>query len=82
MALAHGLSQAGHVPAQIKTNAKVSFEKQGEGFAVTGIHLTTEAQVPGIDQATFQKFADGAKANCPISKALASTKITLDAKLA
>jgi len=81
MALSAELSKAGHPPTHIHTTAKVGFEKQGEGFAVTGIHLQTEAQVPGIDDSAFQKFADGAKTNCPISKALASTKITLEAKL-
>mgnify|MGYP000069203540 CR=1 FL=1 len=81
MALSAELSKAGHPPKQIQTVAKVTFDKQGEGFAVTGIALTTQADVPGIDDATFQKFATGAKENCPISKAISATPITLDAKL-
>jgi osmotically inducible protein OsmC len=81
MALSHQLAQAGHPPTRVRTTAKVSFEKQTEGFAITGILLQTEAQVPGIDEAAFQKFAQGAKEGCPVSKALAATKITLEAKL-
>jgi osmotically inducible protein OsmC len=59
----------------------VTIEKVGEGFAITGIALATEAQIPGIDDAEFQKIANGAKEGCPVSKALAGTKISLDAKL-
>ncbi len=81
MALSHQLAQAGHPPTRVQTTAKVSFEKQPEGFAITQIALQTEAQVPGIDDAAFQKFAQGAKEGCPVSKALAATKITLEAKL-
>ena len=81
MALSHQLAQAGHPPTRIKTTAKVSFEKQAEGFAITRIDLNTEAQVPGIDDAQFQKFANGAKEGCPVSKALKATPINLTAKL-
>jgi riboflavin synthase alpha subunit len=52
----------------------------GEG--VTGSHLLLSATIPGIDEATFQRFAEEAKANCPISKALAGVPITLEASLA
>jgi osmotically inducible protein OsmC len=81
MALSHQLSDAGHPPTKIHTTAKVSLEKQGEGFAITKIELVCEAQVPGIDAATFKKMAQGAKEGCPVSKALSATPITLDAKL-
>jgi osmotically inducible protein OsmC len=81
MALSHQLAQAGHPPTRVHTTAKVSFEKQAEGFAITKIDLATEAQVPGIDEATFQKLANGAKEGCPVSKALKATPITLTAKL-
>lgn len=81
MALSHELSQAGHVPTRVHTTAKVIFDKKGDGFAITRIDLQTEAQVTGLDDAAFQKFAMGAKENCPVSKALASTPITLEAKL-
>jgi organic hydroperoxide reductase OsmC/OhrA len=45
------------------------------------IELETEADIPGIDDATFQKYALDAKQNCPVSKALAGTEIRLNAKL-
>ena len=51
------------------------------GFGITAIDLTTEADIPGIDNAKFQEIADGAKKGCPVSKALAATKINLTAKL-
>lgn len=81
MALSHQLAQAGHPPTKIHTTAKVSFEKQAEGFAITKIELTTDAQVPGIDEAKFQELANKAKDGCPVSKALKATPITLNAKL-
>jgi osmotically inducible protein OsmC len=81
MALSHQLAQAGHPPKRVHTTAKVNFEKQAEGFAITRIELRTEAQVPGIDNAAFQKAAQGAKDGCPVSKALKATPITLEAKL-
>ena len=81
MALAHGLSEAGHVPASVKTSAKVHLEQQGAGFAITLIELLTEAAVPGLDNAAFQKAAEDTKQNCPVSKALSATKMTLTAKL-
>ena len=81
MALSHQLAGAGHPPTKVHTTAKVSFEKQGEGFAITRIDLVCEAQVPGIDEAAFKKMAQGAKEGCPVSKALSATPITLDAKL-
>ena len=81
MALSHQLAQAGHPPTRVHTTARVSFEKQAEGFAITKIDLACEAQVPGIDEATFQKLANGAKEGCPVSKALKATPINLTAKL-
>ncbi len=81
MALAHGLSQAGHIPRRVHTIARVHLEKAGEGFRISQIDLHCEADVPGIDQPTFQKFADDAKLNCPVSKLFAGARITLEAKL-
>ena len=81
MALSHQLAQAGHPPTKVHTTAKVSFEKQAEGFAITKIELTTDAQVPGIDDKKFQELANKAKDGCPVSKALKATPITLTAKL-
>jgi osmotically inducible protein OsmC len=80
MALAFALGRAGHEPAEIRTEAALNFEQQGAGFAITAVHLTTRARVPGIDEATFLKVAGEAKAGCPVSKVLNAT-ITLDAGL-
>lgn len=79
MALSHGLAGAGTPPEKVDTKADVTFQP-GEG--ITGIHLTVRASVPGITAADFEKAAQNAKENCPVSKALAGTKITLDAALA
>jgi osmotically inducible protein OsmC len=81
MALAAGLSAAGHKPERIHTTATVHIEQQDGGFAIPRIRLVTEARIPGLDEAEFQKQAQTAKANCPVSKALAGTKIELEAKL-
>ena len=79
MALSHGLAGAGTPPQTVDTRAEVTFQP-GEG--ITGIHLTVRATVPGLSAEDFERAAQDAKANCPVSKALAGTKITLDATLA
>ena len=81
MALTAALSRAGHKPTRIHTTAQVKLEKVGEAFSITKIDLETEAEIPGIDDAAFQKFASDAKQNCPVSKALAGTEIGLTARL-
>jgi osmotically inducible protein OsmC len=81
MALTAQLSQARMTPNRIHTEARVKLEKVGEAFSITRIDLETEAEVPGVDDATFQKYAFDAKQNCPLSKALAATEIHLTAKL-
>src|SRR5215213_3950055 len=75
MALTAQLSRAGITPTRIDTTAQVKLEKVGDAFSITKIELETEASVPGIDDATFQKYALDAKQNCPVSKALAGTEI-------
>src|SRR5437660_12166872 len=55
MALSAGLSKAGKPPTRVHTTARVHLEKVGEGFGITRIELETEAEVPGIDDATFQQ---------------------------
>jgi osmotically inducible protein OsmC len=82
MALSHILTGAGFPPERINTSAHVTFEKVGDGFGITKILLKTEARIPKIDAATFQKHAEAAKSGCPVSKALASVPISLEAKLA
>ncbi len=82
MALGAQLGESKLVPESIETTASVSLGKVEGGFAITAIHLTTKAKVPGADQATFDKAAQGAKAGCPISKLFANnTELTLDAQL-
>lgn len=83
MALANGLSSAGHVPESVSTKATITLSMTQAGPKVTKIHLTTEGKVPGIDQATFQKFADDTKQGCPISKLLLPglEEMTLEATL-
>jgi len=82
MALAFGLTKAGHPPQSIETTATVHFDKVGEGFAITSIDLKTRGVVPGVSGAEFQKVAEDAKANCPVSKALSAVPVRLQATLA
>lgn len=81
MALSAGLGRAGHPPKRVHTTAKAVLEKGEGGFAITRMELTTEAEVPGIDEKAFQEQAEAAKKGCPVSKALAGVNITLAAKL-
>ncbi len=81
MAFSATLAKSGFSPQRVHTKAAVHFDKVEAGFAITSIDLSTEAEVPGIDNAKFQELAQGAKSGCPVSKALAGTKINLTAKL-
>lgn len=81
MALSADLGRAGYTPTHIATKATVHLG-QVEGKArITRIDLQTEAEVPGIDKDTFLKIAEGTRTGCPVSAALASVEITLDARL-
>lgn len=83
MALSLGLEKAGSPPTSIKTSADVRLDKDGDGFSITAIDLTTEAIVPGMNAAKFQEVAEATKKACPVSKALAGVKaINLKASLA
>ncbi|SCF91304.1 OsmC family protein [Streptomyces sp. Ncost-T10-10d] len=79
MALSNGLATAGTPPTRLNTRAEVTFQP---GTGITGIHLTVQGEVPGLDEAGFVKAAEDAKANCPVSQALTGTTITLSASLA
>jgi osmotically inducible protein OsmC len=81
MALSAALGRAGVNPTSIETEASVQLEKQADGFAITSISLQTRAKVPGLDAAKFETIAQETKAQCPVSKALAGTKISLQASL-
>ncbi|MCK9915759.1 OsmC family protein [Microbacteriaceae bacterium K1510] len=80
MALSLILSEAKLTAEKMETQADVTLAKQDDGFAITAVHLTLKAKIPGADDKTFQDLAAKAKAGCPVSKVL-NTKITLDAKL-
>jgi osmotically inducible protein OsmC len=72
------LTNNGTPPKRISTSAKVHL---GEGPTIHTIELNTEAEVPGLDEAKFLELAENAKANCPVSKALAGPEIKLSATL-
>jgi len=78
MFLAALLGGAGFVPTRIATSATVHL---GEGPTITLIELDTQARVPNISEEDLKKHAEAAKKNCPVSKALAGPKITLQVKL-
>jgi len=82
MALSHALSEAGHPADSVETEAKVHLEKSDDGFSIPKIELATVGKVPGIDENTFQEYAEKAKANCPVSKLLSGATISLTANLA
>ena len=81
MALGAGLGGAGFAPKRIQTAAKVHLLKVDDAFTITKIELETEADIPGIDDATFQEHVEDAKKNCPVSRALTGPEITVSAKL-
>ncbi len=80
MALSAQLGEAGMTADRIATTAAVTLDKVEGGFAITAIHLTVKATIPGADPAKFQTAANNAKAGCPVSKVLNAT-ITMDATL-
>ena len=81
MALSGNLGKAGYTPKNIHTTAKVKIEKQGDGFVIPNIDLTTTAEVDGIGDQEFQKIAEETKKTCPVSQVLAGAEISLDASL-
>jgi len=80
MALSLILGEAGFTAEQMDTTAKVTLEQVEGGFAITAVHLTLNANIPGVDQAAFEKLTGMAKAGCPVSK-LFKAEISLDATL-
>ena len=81
MALSMVLGQSGMVAERIETTATVSLERQGEGFAITAVHLDLSATIPGAEAEAFRQAAETAKTNCPVSKLL-NARITMSARLA
>jgi osmotically inducible protein OsmC len=82
MALSNAVAQAGGTPQALDIQADVTLGPDpAGGFMITGVKLTVRGEVDGLDEAAFQKAAQGAKEGCPVSKALAAVDITLDAAL-
>ncbi|MGP7795190.1 OsmC family protein [Sphingomonas sp. CLY1604] len=77
MALAFALAGAGHQQGDLQTSAKVTLDKDGDGFTITRSALTLTGHVEGLDEAEFKRIADEAKAGCPVSKVL-NCDITLE----
>ncbi len=80
MALAFQLQAAGFTPDEIRTEAAVTLEPEGEGFKISRSALTLRAKIPRIDEAKFRELARAAETGCSVSKVL-KTEITLDAQL-
>ena len=83
MALAHGLAQAGTPAQRLESKATATFDQVGDGFRMTTMRLEVRGEVDGLDEDTFNKAAQDAKDNCPVSQALSDdVEVTLDASLA
>ena len=82
MALANDLSEAGHVPDNVSSSARVVLKMGDDGPVIERSELTTAVAADGLDQAELEKVAEGTKENCPVSVALRAIDITLDVKLA
>ncbi|MGH8274781.1 MAG: OsmC family protein [Gammaproteobacteria bacterium] len=80
MALSNMLAEAGHPPESVKTEAAVHLEMDDGNPAITRIELRTEAKVPGMEKAEFEKHAEAAKSGCPVSQLFKGAKITLETK--
>ena len=80
MAVAFQLQLAGYEPTELTTEAAVSLDPDGQGFKITKSALTLTAEVPGLDQDTFDRLAQVAEKNCPVSKVL-NAEISLDKRL-
>ena len=81
MAFAADLDRAGHTAQSVETEAAVHFDMVDDAPTITRIELNTRAVVPGIDKEEFDRVAEGAKQNCPVSRALAGVDISLRAEL-
>ena len=80
MALSGQLGEAGLTAQELRTTATVSMEKVEGGFSITAVHLDLVAKIPGASQEAFDKAAQTAKENCPVSKLL-NAEITLSSRL-
>ena len=80
MALSAEIAKAGFTATRLSANAKVEL-RHDDGLKIVGIKLVVEGEVPGIDEAQFLEIAEGTKSGCPVSVALSSVPVTLQAKL-
>ncbi|MEL7589121.1 MAG: OsmC family protein [Prolixibacteraceae bacterium] len=81
MAFSNMLTEEGFDPKEITTQAEVKLDSTDSGFKIISSHLTVTADIDDIDEQTFQRIAKSAKDGCPVSQALASLEITLEASL-
>jgi osmotically inducible protein OsmC len=81
MALSHTLTQGGNPPDRLEVSATVTLDQRDGNPTVTTSELTVSGTVPGIDQAAFERAANDAGQNCPISRALAGVQIRVTATL-
>ena len=81
MSISNVVGKEGFTPDSIDISAEVTLGQAEGGLGITGVDLTVRAQVPGLDAGRFAQLAETAKDTCPVSKALAGTKITMDASL-
>lgn len=81
MSLANLLDEAGHPPQSVDTDAEVTMEQQDGRFSITSIALSTRVRAQGVDEQTVRELAERAKATCTVSRALAGTTITVEARL-
>jgi osmotically inducible protein OsmC len=79
MAFSNALAKNETPAEKLEVSAVVTFVP---GTGITKSALTVVGTVPGLDEAKFVELAEGAKAGCPVSQALAAVEITLDASLA
>ena len=80
MALSFALSDAGYDDGELNTTAKISLEKSDDGFEITQSALSLDAEIDGITEDEFEKIAQEAKENCPVSQLL-NANITLEYQL-
>jgi osmotically inducible protein OsmC len=81
MALANIIAEAGHDPRRIETEARIHLEPVDGAPTISRIELSTEGEVPGIDEGEFNEHVASAKAGCPVSRALAAVEISVEARL-
>jgi osmotically inducible protein OsmC len=81
MALSGALEKNGAKDTRVKTDAKCTVEKVGDGFTITSIALDVRVIAGGVDNAKLQLLAEETTKGCPVSRALAGTRIEVNARL-